>query len=104
MSVFSQIEAATDGFQSNTSVGEALAQLVKQTSPKNYYSVKRPTEIYGGDLLIAVDILVLLVEYNNPSQGRISSEEHVKDFSQVVSNLLEPENAVTWLGLEQVSL
>ncbi|XP_068747252.1 adhesion G protein-coupled receptor L4-like [Montipora capricornis] len=91
-----QIEAATDGFQLNTSVGEALAQLVNQTNPKT-----RPTEIYGGDLLIAVDILVLLAEYNNASQGSISSEEHVKNFSQVVSNLLEPENAVTWLGLEQ---
>ena len=80
-----------------------MAQLVNQTNPitKN---VTRPTEIYGGDLLIAVDILVLLVEYNKASQGRISSEEHVKDFSQVVSNLLEPENAVTWLGLEQVTL
>ena len=80
-----------------------MAQLVNQTNPitKN---VTRPTEIYGGDLLIAVDILVLLAEYNNASQGSISSEEHLKDFSQVVSNLLEPENAVTWLGLEQVSL
>ncbi|XP_068678749.1 adhesion G protein-coupled receptor B1-like [Montipora foliosa] len=100
ISLKDQIEAATDGLQSNTSVGEALAQLVNQTNPitKN---VRRPTEIYGGDLLIAVDILVLLAEYNNASQGSISSEEHVKDFSQVVSNLLEPENAVTWLGLEQ---
>ena len=103
MSVFSQIKAATDGIQSNTSVGEALAQLVNQTNPITR-NVTRPTEIYGGDLLIAVDILVLLAEYNNASQGSISSEEHVKDFSQVVSNLLEPENAVTWLGLEQVSL
>ncbi|XP_068679872.1 adhesion G protein-coupled receptor L4-like isoform X2 [Montipora foliosa] len=100
ISLKDQIEAATNVFQSNTSVGEALAQLVNQTNPitKN---VTRPTEIYGGDLLIAVDILVLLAEYNNASQGSISSEEHVKDFSQVVSNLLEPENAVTWLGLEQ---
>ncbi|XP_068681245.1 adhesion G protein-coupled receptor L4-like isoform X1 [Montipora foliosa] len=100
ISLKDQIEAATDGFQSNTSVGEALAQLVNLTNPitKN---VTRPTEIYGGDLLIAVYILVLLAEYNSASQGSISSEEHVKDFSQVVSNLLEPENAVTWLGLEQ---
>ena len=103
MSVFSQIEAATNGFQSNTSVGEALAQLVNVTRPITN-NVTRPTEIYGGDLLIAVDILVLLAEYNNASQGSISSEEHVKDLAQVVSNLLEPDNAVTWLGLEQVSL
>ena len=103
MSVFSQIEAATEGFQSNTRVGEALAQLVNVTRPITN-NVTRPTEIYGGDLLIAVDILVLLAEYNNASQGSISSEEHVKDLAQVVSNLLEPDNAVTWLGLEQVSL
>ncbi|XP_068678399.1 adhesion G protein-coupled receptor L4-like [Montipora foliosa] len=95
-----QIEAATGGFQSNTSVGEALAQLVNVTRPITN-NVTRPTEIYGGDLLIAVDILVLLAEYNNASQGSISSEEHVKDLAQVVSNLLEPDNAVTWLGLEK---
>ncbi|XP_068678794.1 uncharacterized protein [Montipora foliosa] len=95
-----QIEAATDGFQSNTSAGEVLAQLANVTNPITKI-VKRPREIYGGDLLIAVDILVLLAGYNNASQGNISSKEHVKDLAQVVSNLLEPENAVTWLGLEQ---
>ena len=80
-----------------------MAQLVNLTNPitKN---VSRPTEIYGGDLLIAVEILVLLEKYNNKSQGNISSEEHVNDFALVVSNLLETENTVTWLGLERVSL
>ncbi|XP_068738151.1 uncharacterized protein, partial [Montipora capricornis] len=76
----------------------------REANKPNNKNVTRPTEIYGGDLLIAVDILVQLAEYNNASQGSISSEEHVKDLSQVVSNLLEPENALTWLGLEQEGL
>ena len=80
-----------------------MAELVNLTKPVTN-NVARPTEIYGGDLLIAVDILVLLAKYDNASQANISSEEHVNDFALVVSNLLEPENTVTWLGLERVSL
>ncbi|XP_068747903.1 uncharacterized protein [Montipora capricornis] len=100
ISLLDQIEAATGGFQSDKSVGETLTQLVTVTKPVTN-NVARPTEIYGGDLVIAVYILERLAEYNNARQGIISSEENVNDLAQVVSNLLQPENTVTWLGLEQ---
>ena len=63
---------------------------------------KRPSEIDKGDLLIAVNILLTLAEYNNASQGNISSEEDVHNFATVVSNLLDPGNTITWQNLEQV--
>ena len=63
---------------------------------------KRPSEIYGGDLLISVNILVALAKYNNASQGNISSEEDVSNLATAVSNLLDPGNAITWQNLEQV--
>ena len=62
----------------------------------------RPSEIYGGDLFISVKILVTLAEYNNASQGNISSEEEVLNLATAVSNLLDPGNAITWQNLEQV--
>ena len=62
----------------------------------------RPSEIYGGDLLLSVNILVALAEYNNASQGNISSQEDVSNLATIVSNLLDPGNTVTWQSLEQV--
>ena len=62
----------------------------------------RPSQIYGGDLLLSVNILVALAEYNNASQGNISSQEDVSNLATVVSNLLDPGNTITWQNLEQV--
>ncbi|XP_044174180.1 uncharacterized protein LOC114947269 isoform X5 [Acropora millepora] len=96
----SQVEAITRGYQSNTRVGEVLSGLVNATQPITN-DTTRPSRIYGGDLLVSVKILVRLAEYNNASQGKISSEEDVHNFATAVSNLLDPGNAITWQNLEQ---
>ncbi|XP_068752097.1 uncharacterized protein [Montipora capricornis] len=95
-----ELEAIIGGYQSDTSVGEFLSRLVIATQPITN-DTTRPSEIYSGDLLIAVNILVTLAEYNNASQGNISSEEDVHNLATVVSNLLDPGNAITWQNLEQ---
>ena len=100
--VYSQLEAIIGGYQPNTSVGEFLSRLVTATQPITNDTTRRPSEISSGDLLIAVNILVTLAEYNNASQGNISSEEDVHNLATVVSNLLDPGNAITWQNLEQV--
>ncbi|XP_015772785.1 PREDICTED: brain-specific angiogenesis inhibitor 1-like [Acropora digitifera] len=95
-----KVEAITRGYQSNTRVGEVLSGLVNATQPITN-DTTRPSQIYGGDLLVSVKILVRLAEYNNASQGKISSEEDVHNFATVVSNLLDPGNTITWQNLEQ---
>ncbi len=74
---------------------------VTQPVPEN--DTKRPPEIFGGDLVIAVKILVTLANLN-AKQGNVSTEEDTKNFAQVASNLLEPTNRITWQELEKVSI
>ncbi|XP_067032059.1 uncharacterized protein [Acropora muricata] len=95
-----EVEAITRGYQSNTRFREVLSGLVNATQPITN-DTTRPSQIYGGDLLVSVKILVRLAEYNNASQGNISSEEDVHNFVTVVSNLLDPGNTITWQNLEQ---
>ncbi|XP_044174181.1 adhesion G-protein coupled receptor G4-like [Acropora millepora] len=95
-----ELEAIIGGNQSDTSVGEFLSRVVIATQPITN-DTTRPSEIDKGDLLIAVNILLTLAEYNNASQGNISSEEDVHNLATVVSNLLDPGNAITWQNLEQ---
>ncbi|XP_074637127.1 uncharacterized protein LOC141895246 isoform X2 [Acropora palmata] len=95
-----ELEAIIGGNQSDTSVGEFLSRVVIATQPITN-GTTRPSEIDKGDLLIAVNILLTLAEYNNASQGNISSEEDVHNLATVVSNLLDPGNAITWQKLEQ---
>lgn len=66
-------------------------------------NTQRPPEIFGEDLVIAVDILVTLADFNT-QQGNVSTEEDVENFAQVSSNLLEPTNRITWQELDQVSI
>ena len=99
--IFSQIEAITEGFESNTTARQVLSQLVNATKPVPENDTKRPPEIFGGDLVIAVDVLVTLAGYNS-KQGNVSTEEDTENFAQVASNLLESTNRVSWLELEKV--
>ena len=69
--------------------------------PEN--DTKRPPEIFGGDLVIAVEILVTLADYN-AKQGNVSAEEDTGNFAQVASSLLETTNRITWQELERVSI
>ena len=66
-------------------------------------NTQRPSEIFGGDLVIAVEILVTLADFNT-KEGNLSTEEDVVNFAEVSSNLLEPTNRITWQELDQVSI
>ena len=99
---FLKIEAVIQGFQSNTTVQQVLSQLVNLTQPV-VNNTERPPEVFGRDLVIAVDILVTLADFNT-QQGNVSTEEDVENFAQVSSNLLEPTNRITWEELDQVSI
>lgn len=102
MAFLFKIEAITEGFQSNTTAQQVLSQLVNFTqSVEN--NTQRPPEIFGGDLVIAVEILVTLAEFND-KQGNVSTEEDVENFAEVSSNLLEPTNRITWQELDEVSI
>ncbi|KAJ7311620.1 Brain-specific angiogenesis inhibitor 3, partial [Desmophyllum pertusum] len=95
-----EIEAITGGFQSNITAQQVLSKLANATQPVTN-NTKRPTEIFGGDLGIAVDILVSLANFNT-KQGNVSTEEDVENFAEVASNLLESTNRITWQELEKV--
>jgi len=62
----------------------------------------RPPQIYGGDLVIAVDILVKMAKYNG-KKVNVSSTKDLENYAQVASNLLEPTNSRTWNELDKVS-
>ena len=102
MAFLFKIEAITGGFQSNTTAQQVLSQLANITQPVEN-NTQRPAEIFGGDLVIAVDILVTLADFNT-RQGNVSTDEDVENFAQVSSNLLEPTNRITWQELDQVSI
>ena len=91
-----------EGFQSDINAQQVLSQLANVSQPIKNNS-ERPSRIYGGDLVIAVDILVKLARYNG-NQGNVSSAEDFKNYAQVASNLLESTNKRTWKELEKVSL
>ena len=90
------------GFQSELNTQQVLLQLANASRPIKINS-ERPEEIYGGDLVKAVDILVQMAAYNG-NQGNVSSTEDVKNYAQVASNLLESTNSRTWKELEKVSI
>ena len=90
------------GLHSDLSVGQVLSKLFSVTQPR-YNSSSRPAQIYGGDLIIAMDILFQVAEYN-ARFGNVSSKEDFQNYVKVASNLLEPVNRRTWIDLDKVSL
>ena len=91
------------GFQSDLNAQQVLSLLANVSQPIKDNSV-RPSRIYGRDLVIAVDILAKMAEYNNNNKGSVSSGEDFENYAQVASNLLESTNSRTWKGLEKVRL
>ena len=96
------MEAIIEGRQSELNSQQVLLQLAKVSQPVKNNSL-RPLQIYAQDLIIAVDILVKLAEYND-NTANVSSKEDFKNFAQVASNLLESTNRKTWKGLDKVRL
>ena len=101
--LYSQLKLLTeDGFWlSFPRFGNVLSRFVNLTQPITN-DTTRPSEIYGGDLLRSVNMLVTLAEYNSANQGRISSEGNDLKVATAVSNLLDTGNAITWQNLEEV--
>ena len=95
------MEAIVGGFQSDFSAQQVLSQLANISQPTKNDSAM-PSQIYGGDLVVAVDILVKVAEYN-AIQGNVSSTEDFENLAKVASNLLESTNSKTWNALEKVS-
>ena len=95
------MEAIVGGFRSDLSAQQVLSQLANVSQPTKNDSA-RPSQIYGGDLVIAMDILVKVAEYN-AIHGNVSSTEDFENLAKVASNLLESTNSKTWTALEKVS-
>ena len=89
------------GFQSDLNAQQVLAQLANASRPKKDDS-DRPPQIYGGDLVIAVDVLAKMAQYN-AIQGNVSSTDDLENYAKVASNLLDSTNSRTWKELERVS-
>ncbi|CAH3115354.1 unnamed protein product, partial [Porites lobata] len=88
-----------DGLHPDLNVGQVLLKLFNFTQPRNNSS-SRPAHIYGGDLIIAMDILSQTAEYN-ARFGNVSSKEDFQNYVQVASNLMEPVNRGTWVDLDR---
>ena len=101
--LYSQLKKITFPLLAPSNTREFLSRLVRATEPITN-DTTRPSEIYGGDLLRSVNMLVTLAEFTSGivKKGYISSEEEVHNLATVVSNLLDPGNAITWQNLEQV--
>ena len=84
---------------SNLTVPQVLAQLKNATKPI-INSPERPSQIYGGDLIAAVEILAQITEYSK--HRNVSSKEDFQNIAHVASNLLEPVNSRTWMALDKV--
>jgi len=95
------MEAIVGGFQSDLNAQQVLAQLANASRPKKDDS-DRPPQIYGGDLVIAVDVLAKMAQYN-AIQGNVSSTDDLENYAKVASNLLDSTNSRTWKELERVS-
>jgi len=93
------MEAIVGGFQSDLNAQQVLAQLANASRPKKDDS-ERPPQLYGGDLMIAVDILAKMAQYN-AIQGSVSSTEDLTNYAKVASNLLDSTNNRTWKELEK---
>ena len=93
--------AILGGSQSDLKAQQVLSLLRNATQPIKNDTI-RPRQIYGGDLVIAVDILVQIAKYND-YQGNVSSTEDFRNYAQVASNLLDPVNSRTWEELNKVS-
>lgn len=93
------MDTISGGFQSDLTAQEVLLKLSNATQPTQV--PLGSARVYGGDLVIAVDILVKISEYD---REKVSSRDDFDNFAHVASNLLETTNSKTWKELEEVSI
>ena len=93
------MKAIVAGLESNLIAQDVLWELsIATQSIQNNPS--RPLQIYGGDLVIAVDILVEI----SIAGKNVTSRDDFKNFAYVASNLLDTTNSRTWKELKKVSM
>ncbi|XP_073253880.1 adhesion G protein-coupled receptor B1-like [Porites lutea] len=90
------MDTISGGFQSDLTAQEVLSKLSNATQPTQV-PLGSP-RVYGGDLVIAVNILVKISEYD---REKVSSRDDFDNFAHVASNLLETTNSKTWKELEE---
>lgn len=93
------MDAISGGFYSDMTAQQVLSELSNITQ-LTQVPVPSP-QVYGGDLAIAVDILVKISIYD---KGKAGSLNDFDNFAHVASNLLETTNSKTWKELEEVSI
>ncbi|XP_068720459.1 adhesion G protein-coupled receptor L4-like, partial [Montipora capricornis] len=89
------MDAIFNGGSPGNDVGTILSDLedtLRLEASNNSLELQR---IFGGDLIISVDILSKIAEYNR-IHGNVSSAENFKKFAQAASHLLEKKNGQAW--------
>ena len=89
------MDAILNGGSPGNNVHTILSDLEDALRLKTANNSSRPQRIFGGDLILSVDILSKIAEYNR-IHGNVSPEENFKKFAQAASHLLEKKNSQTW--------
>ena len=94
------MDAIAGGFESDLNAQDVLSELSSATQSIQNDSVGSH-QIYEGDLVIAMDILTKISQYDTE---KVSSGDAFENFAQVASNLLDTANINTWKELKKVSM
>ena len=89
------MDAILNGGSPGNNVHTILSDLEDALRLKTANNSSRQQRIFGGDLIISVDILSKIAEYNR-IHGNVSSPQNFKKFAQAASHLLEKKNSQTW--------
>ncbi|XP_068703384.1 adhesion G protein-coupled receptor L4-like isoform X3 [Montipora foliosa] len=89
------MDAILNGGSPGNNVHTILSDLEDALRLKTANNSSRLQRIFGGDLIMSVDILSKIAKYNR-IHGNVSSEENFKRFAQAASHLLEKKNSQTW--------
>ena len=96
------MDAILNGGSPGNNVHTILSDLEDTLRLKAVKNSSRLQRIFGGDLIISVDILSKIAEYNR-IHGNVSSPRNFKKFAQAASHLLEKKNSQTWTECYDVS-
>ena len=96
------MDAIFNGGSAGNDVGTILSDLEDTLTLEASNNSSELQRIFGGDLIISVDILSKIAEYNR-IHGNVSSAENFKKFAQAASHLLEKKNGQAWKEIYDVS-
>lgn len=91
--LFTQAEAITsEDYKPTYNASELLNVLENATKSRN---------LYGGDLSVTVQILQMLTNYNQDTNGtKVISDKDQQNFVGISSNCLELTNSKRWIQYE----